>query len=244
MPEHLIDHLPAHLRAMVGNTRGELAPRVEVMTRLHGMNPNYRVTFTHAVPDRVVKKFVKRGFQKFFDNVVVPGKPALWHLWEVRPGHKLDQLRRRAGHARLQRWLGYSAERQARLAGVPEQCEAMINGYYDVGSWPNYAIEYKDKLGNVTHVVHAFGSDKMFLELHETEARIADQVMRLKLEAQMDVDACEQLYEEQEQNTEFARDFRAMVRDAANDFHPSLFRGRLSRVVQGLRDEQPVSKAV
>ena len=46
--------LAPELRELLGDLRGHDPPADDTLRRLREMNPNYRITWTHPTPDRVV----------------------------------------------------------------------------------------------------------------------------------------------------------------------------------------------
>ena len=192
--------LPYDLQALLGDLRGQDVPDIRVLQRLRDINPNFRITWTWATPDKIV------GGQ------TVPGRPGLYWLHEVRPGNKHDELRAAAGRARLERYEKYGEDRANKNPGIPAQCEDMMAGYHGVGQWPKYE----------TDGVPPFGSDRFFFDLAAGEAALKGDKARLDKETALDGSADELVQDEYDYNSEF----RQYIRTVAEEFYPYVCKGR------------------
>jgi len=195
----MYEELPAHLRVMLGDLRGASPPREEILRRLHTINPNYRVTY---VP-------MQLDVHDASGNVVRQGRPGLWFLHEVRPNNPHDHARRIAAQQRLDRFRRASVQYQARNAGIPEQCEDMMAGYWTIGSWPDQPMLLPQ--GRLM----PFGSEAMFRELHEGEAAFRTQAAHLAKEAALDAAADEEALLEYDENPAFRAALTDTYRQAA-----------------------------
>lgn len=199
-----MDDVAPDLRELLGDLRGHDPPPEDVLRRLRDMNPNYRITWTHPTPDRVVSG------KTYF------GRPGLWWLHEIRPGNPHDELRRRAAAARLERYNRFGDDRKLKNLGVVSQCEDMMAGYWTVGGWPEVPMEHTAR----------FGSERFFWELQESERQFREQARRVQLSAAMDAAADEETLAELDENAAFRAYLSDGYRQIAKEDWATIFAGR------------------
>lgn len=196
--------LAPELRELLGDLRGHDPPADDTLRRLREMNPNYRITWTHPTPDRVV------------GGMVYNGRPGLWWLHELRPNNPHDELRKRAAAARLDRYNSFGDDRKQKNLGTPAQCEDTMNGYWSIGSWPEVPLDG----------VPRFGSEGFFGELRESERIFREEARRLEMSAAMDAAADEETLNELDENAEFRAYLSDGYRQIAMEDWALIFAGR------------------
>lgn len=195
-----------------------------VLLRLHGINPNFRLTWTPPEEPRMVDEPDK-------PTTLTGGRPALWWVHEVRPNNPIDELRKAAGKSRLDRWNRATQAYREMNPATPAQCRDWMAGYHTIGSWPDGPIEHKDQNGVVQNVTPGFGSDRFFEELLEGIQAINNTLGQLELDRRLNDAGEEKLADEAEVNP----DFRQLCRDVADHYHAGIFRGRVGVLVDGLK---------
>lgn len=169
------------LDQMVGRLRGHGRPSDEILQRLEDMNPRLRVSWTPPVA----------GVQ-----------PAFWWLHEVRPHSRGDELRRKAGAARLSRIRGWPIKMQLQRVADEWQAEEWMDGLYDVGRYTE----------------QEFGTEKMFAELTLAHQIMANTDRGAAVLMQQEQQAWSDVEFEQSVNLEFA----AFCRELAEAFYPDV----------------------
>ncbi len=215
--------LAAELRELLGELRGREPPIPPVLYRLRDLNCRYRLTWTPEVADQW------HGAARLY-----AGRPALWWVHEVRPGNPHDALRRAAGLARWQRFQHRPQWFQDLHPTTRWECEDQVAGYWTVGSWPEEGVP-----GAGT-----FGSDRFFEELREGERSIARLRRSLDLERAYNDAADGEVADELTEDPAFRAQFVDLCRQAAIEDWSQIFSNKLSRVVQGLRPDPPVTEDV
>ncbi|KPK09542.1 MAG: hypothetical protein AMS20_00015 [Gemmatimonas sp. SG8_28] len=221
-----ITDLPQHLRAMILDLRGREPPEQSVLERLHAMSPNYRIAW---FPGR-------RGI--IVDGTVKGARPPLWELYEIRPHNASDAARRLAGEARLKRISRWSKEKQEENPGDFEYTRQMIQGLWTVGQWPDSTMVIPNlDVTKPPRVLPAFGSDRFFLEIRESELAFREELAKLDILANKDAN------EEFDANPEFRASIIDSYRQGAIEDWALIFKDRRHIQTLGLKPQQESDNA-
>jgi hypothetical protein len=201
---------------MILDLRGHRPPEESILQRLYDLSPHYRLAWFPASPGIIV------------DGRLHGARPALWELYEIRPQNPSDQARRVAGEARLARMSRWPEDRKRKHQWDFEYSRQMMRGLWTVGQFPDITIIVPGASGTPT-VVPAFGSDRFFLELRESELSFREELLALDRAAQNEAT------DEFDENPEFRAKVIDQYRQGAIEDWALIFRDRRHIQTLGLK---------